>query len=194
MKTPPDLGADLFWESQVADQLGISRTRVRELRRSRLAPESDWQLRDNAVVLTASGLKKLELALAGSPAAISAPAVHPSPATSPRAPAAPPSSAAPTLPGPPPRRKFMVVAKPLHRVDAPQRKILLCAECPDATQPVPSYDLFGSRRATLGLGRERPIRVRDNQHFVPGMVLDAVDIGHGMWQYIGRLPRRLGKW
>ena len=30
-------------------------------------------------------------------------------------------------------------------------------------------------------------------HIEPGL-LEAVAIGHGIWQYLGRLPRRLGRW
>lgn len=190
MKT--QLGSDLFWESQVAERLGISRTRMRELRKSHLAPELDWQFRDNAVVLTAAGLQKIENALAGAAPAVSAPIEETSPAAATRGPSAAPSQVAP--PGPPPRRKFMVVSKPLHRADSPQRKVLLCAECPDDTQQVPPFDLFTHVRATLRLGQERPVRVRDNTNFAPGMVLEAVNIGHGLWQYLGRLPRRQGKW
>lgn len=202
------LSADLFWESQAAERFGISRTRIRELRKSRLAPEVDWQFRDNAVVLTTSGLQKIELALSGStpaatpapqaptpPASAPAPApsapppavstlpAPPSPATAPRAPAALP-------PGPPPRAKFIVWRVPTHRLDARQRHILICREALPSTQQTASWLLH----TVPGLGVERPIRVRDNANFLPGMVLEAVNIGHGLWQYVGRLPRRQGRW
>ena len=87
----------------------------------------------------------------------------------------------------------MVTRKPVFRSDAPQRKIVLCSECAPDAKDISSLDLI-RLRASLVLGTERPIRVRDNLNFAPGMVLEAVAIGHGIWQYLGRLPRRLGRW
>lgn len=190
----------VYWEKQVAESLGISRTRVRELRKAHLSTELHWQFRDNAVVLTESGLEKLRsiLLAAGQPVPAAPAAVAPispapaeiEPAAATRGPAAGPLK---VQPGPPAKRKFMVVKKPLHRTDSPQRKILICAECPEDATQVGSWDL-SRPRADLKLGVERPIRVRDNINFMPGMVLEAVEIGHGMWQYLGRLPRRQGRW
>ncbi len=183
MKTHTDLGALLFWESQAAERFGISRTRMRALRKEHLAPELDWQWRDNAVVLTPSGLQKIEIKLAGEPTALASLAEAPRPATATRGPADVP-------PGPPPRRKFIVWRVPPHRLDARQRHVLICREALPSTQQTSSWLLH-----TLpGLGVERPIRVRDNAHFIPGMILEAVNIGHGLWQYTGRLPRRQGRW
>jgi len=179
----PPLDENLFWESQVATRLGISRTAMRELRKAHLAPETDWQFRNNAVVLTPSGLQKIELRLAATPGGTSTPPEAPSPATSPRAPAACP-------PGPPPSARFIVWRVPPHRLDQRQRHVIIARECLPSTQPVQSWLLH-----TLpGLGIERPIRVRDNTNFVPGMILEAVNIGHGCWQYVGRMPRRQGRW
>jgi hypothetical protein len=87
----------------------------------------------------------------------------------------------------------MVTKKPVFRSDAPQRKILVCAEAPEKAVDVPPWDVIRLKNK-LGLGVERPIRVRDNANFLPGMVIEAVAIGFGMWQYIGRLPRRPGRW
>ena len=190
----------VYWEKQIAESLGISRTRVREMRKAHLSAELHWQFRDNAVVLTESGLEKLRsiLQAAGTAVPVAAaeiPAVLPvsaeiGPVAATRGPAAGPLN---VQPGPPAKRKFMVVKKPLHRTDSPQRKILICADCSeDATQVAP-WDL-SRPRTDLKLGTERPIRVRDNINFMPGMVLEAVEIGHGMWQYLGRLPRRQGRW
>ena len=188
--TPPPLPADLFWEARTAESLGISRTVMRALRKQHLTPVVDWQLIENAVVLTASGVGKISAVLrplgAPSPAAAPGPAVVPSPAVVNGGGLALP-------PGPPLRRKFMVTRKPVFRSDAPQRKIVLCSECAPDAKDISSLDLI-RLRASLVLGTERPIRVRDNLNFAPGMVLEAVAIGHGIWQYLGRLPRRLGRW
>ena len=200
---PASPGENLYWEKQAADRLGLSRTKLRELRKAHLAPEVDWQFRSNAVVLTASGLEKIQAVLAatGPSAAISAapaPSVPspafltPPPADATRGLSAVLSRVIPS--GPPPSRKFMVVDKPLYRVDRPQKKVLVCAEVPDDAKQVPSWDLYTTVRATLRLGQHRNIQVRDNTNFVPGMVLEAVCIGQGMWQYVGRLPRRSGRW
>jgi len=182
--TPPPLPPDLFWEARTAESLGISRTVMRALRKQHLTPETDWRLIENAVVLTASGVGKISAVL--HPLAATAPAAAPSPATANGGGVALPS-------GPPVRRKFMVTRKPVFRSDAPQRKILLCAECTPTARELSSLD-FIRLRAALALGPERPVRVRDNLNFAPGMVFEAVAIGHGIWQYLGRLPRRPGRW
>lgn len=183
MKSAPTIPPDLFWESRTAESLGISRTVIRKLRKEHLTPEVDWHLIENTVVLTAGGVGKLTAVL------------HPRSLTlaSGDRPATAKGGAEAVPPGPPAKRKFMVTKKPLHRIDSPQRKILVCAECGDDAKDIAPVDLF-RLRAQLKLGAERPVRVRDNENFMPGMVLEAVSIGHGMWQYLGRLPRRLGRW
>lgn len=198
MKTPP--GNDLFWESQCAERFGISRTRIRELRKIHLKSEVDWQFRDNAVVLTSSGLDKIASVLAGTP--LPAPAALPIPADpTPPGVDTPPTDERPANeargvdavpPGPPPSARFMVVRIPPYRKDSPQRKILICRTCPAEVLAVSSWAVAN---LTARLGPvERPVRVRDNINFAPGMVLDAVSIGYGQWQYVGRLPRRPGRW
>lgn len=195
LDTPPPLGPDLFWEKQAATSLGISRTRMRAMRKSHLQPESDWQLRDNAVVLTTAGLAKIQRALATEPAqaisaTISAGGVStPSPVAEQAASAAGGGAAVP--PGPPPKALFMVVRIPPGRVDRPQRHVLLCRETPPGSQQIAPWQVA---RVMPQLGPERAVRVRDNVHFLPGMVLEAIEIGHGLWQYAGRLPRRQGRW
>jgi hypothetical protein len=174
-------GADLYWESQCAERLGISRTSIRQLRRGHLSPELDWQLRDNAVVLTSIGLQKIERLLA---AQSTLPAAAQNPATGPRGATAVP-------PGPPPSRRFMVVRIPVFRTDSPQRKVLICRECGDGVEAVASWRVS---QLMPSLGPERPVRVRDNANFTPGMVFEAISLPHGLWQYAGRLPRRPGKW
>ncbi len=183
MKTtrPESPGADLYWESQCAERLGVSRTSIRQLRRNNLTAEVDWQMRDNAVVLTPSGLQKIERLLAGRTA--------PAPASA--QPAATPRGASAVPPGPPPSQRFMVVRIPVFRTDSPQRKVLICRECPDRMEPVAPWRVT---QLLSTLGAERPVRVRDNINFTPGMVLEAIGLPHGLWQYAGRLPRRPGKW
>jgi hypothetical protein len=121
--------------------------------------------------------------------------LHPLPKTLAKAesPAATTGGVVAMPPGPPAKRLFMVTKKPVFRSDAPQRKILVCAEAPEKAVDVPPWDVIRLKNK-LGLGVERPIRVRDNANFLPGMVIEAVAIGFGMWQYIGRLPRRPGRW
>lgn len=198
MKTSP--GNDLFWESQCAERFGISRTRIRELRKLHLTPELDWQFRDNAVVLTTDGLDKIAKVLGGE--AVPAPDASQNPAvpapvgieTAPAGdrPAGEPRGAAAVPPGPPPSQRFMIVRIPPYRKDSPQRKILLCRTCPAELAAVSSWAIA---QIVVKLGEiERPVRVRDNLNFAPGMVIDAVSIGYGQWQYVGRLPRRPGRW
>lgn len=185
--TSEPLPADLFWESAVAQKFGVSRTAVRALRK-RVLSAADWRYHNNTVALTASGLAKLQAALAGGSVPGSA---APRPATGTRGPSVP---AVP--PGPPPRRHFVVTKVPVHRVDAPQKKIVVGRPVPADFAPCSPWELT-KRSAHLGDApelRERPIRVRDNSNFRPGMVFECASIGEGMWQFLGRLPRKAGKW
>lgn len=198
---PPALPTDLFWESTAAERLGVSRTRLRELRKQHLT-ETDWRFEGNAVVLTAAGFAKINAVLSG--AALSRNATQ-TPAESPGGPSvslpapslgAPPPPAAVVPPGPPPKRHFVVTRVPVHRVDSPQKKIVMARPVPADFLPCKPWEL-AKHAATLVDSpelRERPIRVRDNSHFAAGMVFVAVNTGHGMWQFIGRLPRRPGRW
>lgn len=59
--------------------------------------------------------------------------------------------------------------------------------------------IYPNRRLmqVLPEGEKAPVlcRVRDNQNFMPRMTLDVVhDPRSVMWQHVGRLPRRRGKW
>ena len=51
--------------------------------------------------------------------------------------------------------------------------------------------LFPNKR--LMLAGERVVRVKDNSFFMPGMEIEAVNCGDGVWQYRGRLPRSRGR-
>jgi hypothetical protein len=190
-KTPSiePLPANLFWESALADRLGISRTAVRLLRKQHLTTE-DWRFQGNAVVLTAAGLAKIEAALGG---AVSTPTGEEARAEANGGAAA---DVPRVMPGPPPKRHFVVLRIPVHRVDAPQKKLLIARPVPADFAPCAAWEVH---RKLAGLVhspelRERPVLVRDNTNFRPGMVFEAVSIGTGMWQFAGRLPRRPGRW
>lgn len=181
--TLPALPDNLFWESRTAETLGISRTRLRWLRKNNLQAETDWTLRENAVVLTAAGVAKITAILRAEGQSPASGAEHPAKANG--GPVAVP-------PGPLPKAIFMVVRVPAYRTDRPQKNILICRQAPAAATQIAPWEL--SRYAAQLDAQERPIRVRDNSHFLPGMILEAAQIGHGMWQYLGRLPRRPGRW
>lgn len=163
---------DLYWESQVADRLGVSRTRLRGLRKQHLRPGEHFATTDdNAIALTPAGLALIERVLASG-------ATKPADAKRGAA-AGQPAESVP--PGPPEKKRFLILRVPTHRIDQPQKKILICRELIEPAQPGP-------------LPAERPVRVRDNSNFRAGMMLEATSIGYGMWQYLGRLPRRPGRW
>lgn len=76
----PEKGAadELYFESVVANRLGVSRERVRELRVAHLREGEDWVMQGTAVVLSAQGLARMQdlLRVAASPALVeSEPAV-----------------------------------------------------------------------------------------------------------------------
>ena len=170
------IAPDLYDEKHCAEAFGVSRPKMRLLRKEHLVPDADWRMRENTVCLTDAGLKKIEGVLGGK--------LVNDPATANGGAAARPLA-------PPLRCNLMVTAKPRHRKTQPQRHVLVCRECrPDQVQ-ITSWQLPGF---AAQLGVERTVRVRDNENFLPGMVLEAVSSGPGCWQYAGRLPRRPGRW
>lgn len=179
----PPLPADLFWERTIADKFGVSRTRLREMR-GNLTPETDWRWHNNAVVLTAAGLAKIERALVGEDSARNG---APRPADATGGPAAVP-------PGPAPTRRFVIVRVPVHRIDAPQKKIVLARIVPAHFAACSAWDLPKQLARHGHDTRDLAVRVRDNTNFRPGMIIEAAAVGLGMWQFLGRLPRRPGKW
>lgn len=129
----PALAPDdaLFYESRVADSLGLARDRIRELRVTRLTEAADYFSRDGAIVYTGAGLDRL-LALTLPPEKTAAPVpVTASPLPAPAIP-----------PGPPPRVPLIVVKLP------PNPKLLVCRlpeaplGCPTVVVRVPNSRHF----------------------------------------------------
>jgi len=107
--TPPaDAGGELFWESKVAESLGVARERIVALRVERLTEGKHFRIVRNAVVLTASGLEIIASALR--------PEASPSPAI-----ASPAPPALGIQDGPAPRVMMVVRRVP------PNIRILLCS-------------------------------------------------------------------
>lgn len=103
-----------FWESRVAETLGVARKLVCAIRREHLTEGLHYRREKNSVVLTSAGLDRLKQHLG----------VHPD---------APSLPANPTPPGPPPRRQLVVVRVPQNlrllwcraKDDRAQRQVLV---------------------------------------------------------------------
>jgi hypothetical protein len=171
-KKSPDLqppaessGEDgLFWENRVADTLGLPRERLRALRDAHMQVDVHYIRRRNSVVLTERGIELLNT-LTGQPA----------PAAQKIAPAtfAPPALVVtPFAPpsGPAPRLDVRVVRVPGNR------RLLICTPVAEGTT------------------EQLLVRVKTNENFMPGMTFEVLSGGQGLWQHVGRLPRRKGRW
>lgn len=161
----PDDG--LFWETRVADSLGVSRERLRLLREEHMTENTHFIRRRNAVVLTETGMELLNTLL---PIAAQV-ADQPAPAEVPveKSPGATPF-AAPH--GPAPRVSVRVVKVP------PNPRLLFCV----------------ASEIEAGTSAQFLVRVKTNENFMAGMVMEVISAGEGVWQYVGRLPRRKGRW
>ena len=113
----PETGSELFWESSVAESMGVARERIAALRAERLTEGQHFRIVRNAVVLTASGLEIVVTALK--------PGRSPSPADE------SPVAKAAGVPDGPPERVLMVV----RRVP-PNIRLLLCSILDDRTERV----------------------------------------------------------
>lgn len=82
---------ELYWESRVADSLGVARKLVVQLRKEHLTDGAHYRREKNNVVLTPAGLALLKQHLAPAPLAT------------------PEAEQTATKPGPPPRRMMVVV-------------------------------------------------------------------------------------
>jgi hypothetical protein len=74
--------------------------------------------------------------------------------------------------GPAPRIEVRVVKVP------PNPRLLFC---------VPAGPIVATAAQCL-------VRVKTNENFMAGMSFEVISAGEGIWQYIGRLPRRKGRW
>lgn len=109
---PPADG--LFWEERVAAELGIARARLRSLREQHLTLDTHFILRRGTVVLTQSGLEKINAVLAAGTL----------PAPSPESPATAKETAFPVPSGPPARAEFIIAMVP------PNPRLLVCRRGP----------------------------------------------------------------
>lgn len=96
-----DNSEELFWESRVAESLGVARKIVAKLRAKKLTPVEHYRKEKNNVVLTPAGLARLKELLAKQASGATLPTD--------------PATATETTPkGPPPRQKMIVVKAPLN--------------------------------------------------------------------------------
>ena len=157
-------GAPLvFWESRVAKALGLSRERVRALREAHLSA-GEWEVRGNAIVLSASGLEKITFYAAQAGGEVSSPSAEQTGA------AVEAGGAVAVVCGAP-----EVVQAVIKRV-CPNRRMMLAIR-------------VGSPEGEDSL----LVRVKDNVNFMAGMVVEVMDCGNGVWQYRGRMPRSRGR-
>jgi len=183
------LPADVFWERALAESFGVSRSLLRKLRHEHLTAD-DWHTHENAVVITQSGLAKLRGVLTGGSAPGLA-AEHSATGTCGPAPGTPE-----TKPGPPEMRHFVIVQVPVYRIGSTNKHILQCRPVAADFAPCTPWEL-PKRLAGLVQSfelRTRPVRVKDNTNFRPGMVIEGYAMGLGMWQYKGRMPKHPGRW
>lgn len=151
---PPEAPVhELYHEDSVATLLGISRARLRQVRKH-LRPGTHWTFdaATRRLAYTQEGLELLRTLLPARPAK-----QEPSDADLERA-----------------RTGAVRTAKMRVCRCYPNPRLMLCAEL-----SAPEHGLL--------------VRVRDNAHFIQGMVIDCTADALGNWQFTGRLPRRRGK-
>ena len=183
----PEKGAadELYFESVVANRLGVSRERVRELRVAHLREGEDWVMQGTAVVLSAQGLAKMQdlLRVAASHALVeSEPAVA--------------TDGAQEATGP---EVIGVVAEAMafsdrgHLLVAADRCRVRVSELARNEKVVMAVRVAGE--AAPGEPAKLLVKVKCNALFMPGMEMEVVPVdGRGCFQYMGRLPRRKGVW
>lgn len=181
----PEKGAadELYFESVVANRLGVSRERVRELRVAHLREGEDWVMQGTAVVLSAQGLAKMQdlLRVAASPALVeSEPAVA--------------TDGAQEATGP---EVIGVVAEAMaplgHLLVASDRCRVRVSELARNEKVVMAVRVEGV--AAPGEPAKLLVKVKCNAFFMPGMEMEVAPVeGRGCFQYLGRLPRRKGVW
>ena len=165
---PDEKGAadELYFEAVVANRLGVSRERVRELRVAHLREGEDWVMQGTAVVLSAQGLARMQkLVLAGS---------------SPALPESGPVAAEARVPV---GQVFAAVARVRVRVTERARNVRVIMAARVEGVPAP------------GEPARLMVLVQSTELFMPGMEMEVAPVeGRGCFQYLGRLPRRKGVW
>jgi hypothetical protein len=171
-------GAGGFWEARVSEALNVPRKTLAKLRGEHLTAGADFKrAENNAVVLTAEGMAKIEALLATpAPTPVSGLPTIAAKETGGKPPA---KGSSKDVPEGPPRREIMVISR------IPQNTgLLLCIPKKSAVLTV--------------------VRVRENTNFKAEMTIEAVQSGDGVWQFrnrvpgdestVGRLPRNKGRW
>ena len=181
----PEKGAadELYFEAVVANRLGVSRERVRELRVEHLREGEHWVMQGQSVVLSAQGLARMQdlLRVAASPALVeSGPAVA--------------TDGAVAATGP---EVIGVVAEAMaplgHLLVASDRCRVRVSELARNEKVVMAVRVAGE--AAPGEPAKLLVKVKCNALFMPGMEMEVVPVdGRGCFQYMGRLPRRKGVW
>ena len=181
----PEKGAadELYFEAVVANRLGVSRERVRELRVEHLREGEHWVMQGQSVVLSAQGLARMQdlLRVATSPALVeSGPAVA--------------TDGAVAATGP---EVIGVVAEAMaplgHLQVAADRCRVRVSELARNEKVVMAVRVAGE--AAPGEPAKLLVKVKCNALFMPGMEMEVVPVdGRGCFQYMGRLPRRKGVW
>ena len=181
----PEKGAadELYFEAVVANRLGVSRERVRELRVEHLREGEHWVMQGQSVVLSAQGLARMQdlLRVAASPALVeSEPAVA--------------TDGAVAATGP---EVIGVVAEAMaplgHLLVPSDRCRVRVSELARNEKVVMAVRVAGE--AAPGEPAKLLVKVKCNALFMPGMEMEVVPVdGRGCFQYMGRLPRRKGVW
>ena len=182
---PDEKGAadELYFEAVVANRLGVSRERVRELRVEHLREGEHWVMQGQSVVLSAQGLARMQdlMRVAASPALVeSEPAVA--------------TDGAVAATGP---EVIGVVAEAMaplgHLLVASDRCRVRVSELARNEKVVMAVRVAGE--AAPGEPAKLLVKVKCNALFMPGMEMEVVPVdGRGCFQYMGRLPRRKGVW
>ena len=182
---PDEKGAadELYFEAVVANRLGVSRERVRELRVAHLREGEDWVMQGTSVVLSAQGLARMQkLVWAGSSPALpeSGPVAATGGVDVVASEGCMPLVAEARVPV---GQVFAAVARVRVRVTERARngRVIMAARVEGVPAPGEPARLM--------------VRVQSNELFMPGMVMEVVPVdGRGCFQYLGRLPRRKGVW
>ena len=181
----PEKGAadELYFEAVVANRLGVSRERVRELRVAHLLEGEDWVMQGTSVVLSAQGLARMQkLVWAGSSPALpeSGPVAATGEVDVVASEGCMPLAAEARVPV---GQVFAAGARVRVRVTERARNVRVIMAARVEGVPAP------------GEPARLMVLVQSNELFMPGMEMEVAPVeGRGCFQYLGRLPRRKGVW